>query len=117
MSAGLYVVYLSYAHPDQVFGFDLSIGMVLMNVIGGIGTLWGPVIGAVIYFPLRQIMLSDPRLVAVNLLAFGLLLILIILFEPGGVLGLLSRVVVFARGGMHRRPAVARNDIQDLPDD
>ena len=117
MSAGLYVVYLSYAHPDQVFGFDLSIGMVLMNVIGGIGTLWGPVIGAVIYFPLRQIMLSDPRLVAVNLLAFGLLLILIILFEPGGVLGLLSRAGVVARGGMRFRPPVERTDIQDLPDE
>ena len=116
MSAGLYVVYLSYAHPDQVFGFDLSIGMVLMNVIGGIGTLWGPVIGAVIYFPLRQIMLSDPRLVAVNLLLFGFLLILIILFEPGGVLGLLARLGVVARGGMRLRPGGPRGDIQELPD-
>ena len=105
MSAGLYVVYLSYAHPDQVFGFDLSIGMVLMNVIGGIGTLWGPVLGAVIYFPIRQLVLSDPRLVAVNLLVFGALLILIILFEPGGLLGLLSRAGVIARSGLRLRPA------------
>ena len=43
IAAGLYVVYLSYVHPNQVFGFDLSIGMVLMGVIGGVGTLWGPV--------------------------------------------------------------------------
>jgi len=105
VSAGLYVVYLSYAHPDQVFGFDLSIGMVLMNVIGGIGTLWGPVLGAVIYFPIRQLVLSDPRLVAVNLLVFGALLILIILFEPGGLLGLLSRAGVIARSGLRLRPA------------
>jgi branched-chain amino acid transport system permease protein len=105
MSAGLYVVYLSYAHPDQVFGFDLSIGMVLMNVIGGIGTLWGPVLGAVIYFPIRQLLLADPRLVAVNLLVFGLLLILIILFEPGGLLGLLSRAGIVARSGLGLRPA------------
>ena len=108
MSAGLYVVYLSYAHPDQVFGFDLSIGMVLMNVIGGIGTLWGPVLGAVIYFPVRQIMLADPRLVAVNLLIFGTLLILIILFEPGGLLGLLSRAAVIARSGFRLRSAAAK---------
>jgi len=105
VSAGLYVVYLSYAHPDQVFGFDLSIGMVLMNVIGGIGTLWGPVLGAVIYFPIRQLLLADPRLVAVNLLVFGALLILIILFEPGGLLGLLSRLGVVARSGIRFRPA------------
>lgn len=105
MSAGLYVVYLSYAHPDQVFGFDLSIGMVLMNVIGGIGTLWGPVLGAVIYFPIRQLLLADPRLVAVNLLVFGALLILIILFEPGGLLGLLARAGIVARSGLRLRPA------------
>lgn len=105
VSAGLYVVYLSYAHPDQVFGFDLSIGMVLMSVIGGIGTLWGPVLGAVIYFPIRQLLLSDPRLVAVNLLVFGALLILIILFEPGGLLGLLSRLGVVARSGIRFRTA------------
>ncbi len=105
VAAGLYVVYLSYAHPDQVFGFDLSIGMVLMNVIGGIGTLWGPVLGAVIYFPIRQIMLADPRLVAVNLLVFGMLLILIVLFEPGGILGLLSRLGIVARTGVRLRPS------------
>lgn len=105
VAAGLYVVYLSYAHPDQVFGFDLSIGMVLMNVIGGIGSLWGPVLGAVIYFPIRQIMLADPRLVAVNLLVFGMLLILIVLFEPGGILGLLSRLGIVARTGVRLRPS------------
>lgn len=105
--AGLYVVYLSYAHPDQVFGFDISIGMVLMNVIGGIGTLWGPVLGALIYFPVRQVLLADPNLVAVNLLIFGALLIVIILFEPGGLLGLLSRLGVVARGGVRMRPTDA----------
>lgn len=103
-SAGLYVVYLSYAHPDQVFGFDLSIGMVLMNVIGGIGTLWGPVLGALIYFPVRQQLQANPDLVAFNVLIFGTLLILIILFEPGGLLGLLSRLGVVARGGVRMRP-------------
>ncbi|MDE3111938.1 MAG: branched-chain amino acid ABC transporter permease [Chloroflexota bacterium] len=107
VSAGLYVTYLSYAHPDQVFGFDLSIGMVLMNVIGGIGTLWGPILGALIYFPVRQILLADPNLVAVNLLIFGMLLIFIILFEPGGLLGLLARLGIVARTGVRLRPGAA----------
>ncbi|MBU6423520.1 MAG: branched-chain amino acid ABC transporter permease [Chloroflexota bacterium] len=108
VSAGLYVTYLSYAHPDQVFGFDLSIGMVLMNVIGGIGTLWGPVLGALIYFPVRQMVLADPSLVAVNLLIFGALLILIVLFEPGGLLGLFARLGLIARSGLRMRPGPPR---------
>src|SRR5207249_9219839 len=91
IAAGLYVVYFSYIHPDQVFGFDLSIGMVLMGVIGGVGTLWGPVLGAAIYFPIRQLILSQSKLVAFNLLVYGSLLIAIILFEPGGRLGIVRR--------------------------
>jgi branched-chain amino acid transport system permease protein len=92
VAAGLYVVYFSYVHPNQVFGFDLSIGMVLMGVIGGVGTLWGPVLGAAIYYPIRQLILSQSNLVAFNLLAYGGLLIAIILFEPGGLLGLVRRL-------------------------
>jgi branched-chain amino acid transport system permease protein len=92
ITAGLYVFYFSYVHPDQVFGFDLSIGMVLMGVIGGVGTLWGPVLGAFIFFPVRQIVLSEPALVAFNLLLYGALLILIVLFEPRGLMGLLTRL-------------------------
>jgi branched-chain amino acid transport system permease protein len=92
LAAGLYTVYFSYVHPNQVFGFDLSIGMVLMSVIGGVGTVWGPVVGAAIYFPARQLLLSQPNLVAFNLLIYGGLLIAIVLFEPGGLLGLLRRL-------------------------
>jgi branched-chain amino acid transport system permease protein len=93
VAAGLYVVYLSYIHPDTVFSFNLSISMVLMGVIGGVGTLWGPVLGATIYLPLQQLLLAQPSLVAVNQLIFGGLLIAIVLFEPGGLLGLLRRLV------------------------
>jgi branched-chain amino acid transport system permease protein len=93
LAAGLYVVYFSYVHPDQVFGFNLSIGMVLMGVIGGVGTVWGPVLGATIYFPVQQLLLSQPSLVKFNQLIYGGLLIAIVLFEPGGLLGVVRRVV------------------------
>ncbi len=92
VAAGLYVEYFSYVHPNQVFGFELSIGMVLMGIIGGVGTLWGPVLGAAVYYPVRQLVLSQPTLVAFNLLVYGGLLILIVLFEPRGLMGVLSRL-------------------------
>ncbi len=98
VAAGLYVVYFSYVHPDQAFGFELSIGMVLMGVIGGIGTLWGPVLGAAVFYPVRQLVLSQPNLVAFNLLVYGGLLILIVLFEPRGLVGVATRL-----GGLARR--------------
>jgi branched-chain amino acid transport system permease protein len=106
VAAGLYVVYFSYVHPDQAFGFELSIGMVLMGVIGGIGTLWGPVLGAAVFYPVRQIVLSQPNLVAFNLLVYGGLLIVIVLFEPRGLVGLAERLRDFVmRRGRSRRTA------------
>lgn len=100
IAAGLYAVYFSYLHPSTVFGFDLSIGMVLMCVIGGVGTLWGPVLGATIYYPVRQLVLAQPHLVAFNLLIYGGLLIIIVLFEPRGLAGVFDRIASFARSSL-----------------
>jgi ABC-type branched-subunit amino acid transport system permease subunit len=50
------------------------------------------VLGAAIYYPVRQLLLSQANLVAFNLLVYGGLLIAIVLFEPGGLLGLLRRL-------------------------
>jgi branched-chain amino acid transport system permease protein len=108
VAAGLYAVYFSYVHPDQVFGFSLSIGMVLMGVIGGVGTLWGPVLGAAIYYPVRQYVLSQPQLVAFNLLIYGGLLIVIVLFEPGGLMGVLARPAVRAQNPLVGQSGEAR---------
>ncbi len=110
MAAGLYAVYFSYVHPNQVFGFELSIGMVLMGVIGGIGTLWGPVLGAAIYYPVNQLVLAQPKLVAFNLLVYGGLLILIVLFEPRGLMGVLARFGGCARWAAGRLAVASQRD-------
>ena len=61
-----------------------------MPVIGGIGTVWGPVLGGVIYGMVEeQISVKFPNL---HLLIYGSLLIVIILLEPDGLLGLLRRL-------------------------
>lgn len=99
MTGGLYATYFQYVHPDQVFGFEISIGMVLMPLIGGIGTLWGPVLGGVIFYVLQDTLLTTfPNL---HLLIYGALLIVIILFEPVGLVGLGRRVTGLARRLSH----------------
>ena len=45
-----------------------------------------------IFYPTRQLVLSQPTLVAFNLLVYGALLILIVLFEPRGLMGMLARL-------------------------
>jgi len=96
----VYAQYIFYIDPQTVFGFSQSIAMVLMPTIGGIGTIWGPVIGAVVYTIIQDRLSTAKLLVAgqtidlvrFNLLLYGSLLVLIILFEPKGVIGLLERI-------------------------
>lgn len=94
-AGGVYAGYAAFIHPNGVFGFDISVAILLMPTIGGIGTIWGPVIGAVVYGLVQEeLIASFPQF---HLLLYGGLLILIILFEPGGVLGLLKKSLRFVR--------------------
>jgi branched-chain amino acid transport system permease protein len=90
VTGGLYASYFSFIEPNDLFGFDRSIAFVLMAVIGGVGTVLGPVLGAVVFVLLRQYLLASYPQLYLGL--YGGLLILIILFEPLGLTGLLRRL-------------------------
>ena len=90
VTGALYASYFSYIEPGDMFGFDRSISFVLMAVIGGVGTVLGPLFGAVVFVLLRQYLIgSYPQL---YLGLYGLLLIAVILFEPLGLMGLVLRL-------------------------
>jgi len=97
LSGGIFASYFVFIEPTDMFGFDRSIGFVLMAVIGGVGTSLGPVLGAVVYVLLRTYLLASyPEL---HLGLYGVLVIVIILFEPLGLTGLFRRVVRSVRPG------------------
>lgn len=95
----LYAQYILYIDPGTVFGFSMSVNMILMPIIGGIGTVWGPVLGAVIFTVIQDRIMTlslnlwgmSFKLVQFHLLVYGALLVLIILFEPRGLVGLAER--------------------------
>src|SRR5207245_1383219 len=87
--------YYSFIEPGDMFGFARSISFVLMGVIGGIGTIAGPAIGAVIFVLLRNSLIASYPQLYLGL--YGLLLIFVILFEPLGLTGLYMRVLRRAR--------------------
>ena len=95
LGGSFYAQYMFYIVPEKVFGFDLSISMILMSLIGGLGTLIGPVLGAVLFLVLEQFLLVN--LPSLHLGSFGLLLIGIVLFEPRGFAGVLHRIRERAR--------------------
>jgi len=92
---GFYASYFSYIEPGDMFGFDRSISWVLMGVIGGIGTIAGPALGAVIFVLLRQYLIASYPQLYLGL--YGILLVLVILFEPLGLTGIALRLFHKAR--------------------
>jgi branched-chain amino acid transport system permease protein len=86
--------------PGGVFAFQTAISILLMPVIGGIGTIWGPVLGGAIFGIVEdQLVVKFPNL---HLLMYGVLLILIILLEPDGLAGILRRLFRFFRSASWR---------------
>jgi len=75
-----------------VFDFRLSLTIVLMPIIGGVGTVAGPVLGALIFSTLQIKLLSIPALRDSYLFIYGGLLILVMLYEPKGLVGVGRRL-------------------------
>lgn len=86
--------YVLYIEPGTVFSIELSVDMPLMAILGGIGTILGPVIGAAILLPLREILVEmlGGAASGAHLVLYGFLLILIVVLLPHGLLGGLDRL-------------------------
>jgi branched-chain amino acid transport system permease protein len=88
--------YLFSLQPNTVFGIPLSVDIVLRPIVGGSGTLMGPILGSFILSPLAELSrtyFARAGLVGTHLVAYGLLLIAVVLFLPRGAYPLLARAL------------------------
>ena len=85
----IYAHSLGYITTDSVYRDDTNLSLIVYSLLGGMGTLFGPVIGAFLLVFVTQVILG--RLLDFHLFATGLLLVVLILAAPGGVSGLLKR--------------------------
>ena len=81
----LYGHSLGYITTDSVYRDDTNLNLIVYSLLGGMGTLFGPVIGAFMLVFIIQVVLA--RLLDFHLFATGLLLVILVLAAPGGVLG------------------------------
>ena len=96
----LYAQFNYFFDPDSVFSLvSISVRVALICIIGGIGTVAGPIIGACFLLPLEELLNATLSGVGagVSQLAFGLILILIILIEPRGLQALYHRLASRSR--------------------
>ncbi len=84
--------------PTDAFRLQLSIEIIVMVMLGGFGTVLGPVIGAAGYERLRSFLLTSDPFKSLQLTIAGIILLLIILFIPAGVIGWLRARVPRLRG-------------------
>ena len=110
-----YGIYVGFVDPPTVLGLDLSVQIMLICIIGGMGTLFGPVLGALVLVPLsealRSNMITDllvkvglvspeskvgrflkENLAHAHVLLYGILVVLVILFMPEGIMGFFKRL-------------------------
>src|SRR5512141_1582412 len=114
LAGSFYAIYVGFIDPGTVLAVEISVQFVLICIIGGIGTIGGPVVGALVLVPLsealRANLLSDllfklgilkegsatgaflkENLAHAHALIYGILVVIVILFMPDGVLGFVRK--------------------------
>jgi branched-chain amino acid transport system permease protein len=106
-----YAQYLLFIDPGLVFGAHVSVEILLRPLLGGVGTVLGPLVGGVVLTPLseftRALLRTPPPFLealrgraGVDVMLFGAILMLVILFLPEGIVGWIRQ-----RARRFRRPA------------
>ena len=92
----LFAQYILIIDPDRVFNIEISIIVLLITVLGGIGNVWGPIVGAAILIPISEysrIYLGGTG-GAVDLILYGLILMLICIFRPEGLISFFPKNIL-----------------------
>ncbi len=82
-----YATYVAFVDPRSVLGVELSIQLLVFSIIGGMGLLWGPLLGAAILIPASELLRIwvGGAFYGVNIVVYASLLIVLALFLPQGL--------------------------------
>ncbi len=92
MIAGIFYVFQIFIQPYKAFAIDWTIKLVFIVIIGGIGTIEGPIVGALLYVLLSQ---SLAEYSSMSMLFMGAIAIAVILVAPKGIMGTLQEKLGF----------------------
>jgi branched-chain amino acid transport system permease protein len=102
MIGGVYGYYVTFIYPQFVVDPLIGISMVLMVFLGGLGTLWGPVLGALILEPAQLWLAYNFGVSRLYLVLYSAVFLLVILFMPRGIIPSASELIARRRA---RAPA------------
>jgi branched-chain amino acid transport system permease protein len=105
-AGGLYAQYFLYLDAAIAYGVWISVEALLAPIVGGIGTVFGPLIGALALHGLGNLTsLMAGRIPGIDLVVYGALLVLVVAFAPNGLLGLVRRLRIRVSGRAMTEPA------------
>ena len=105
LGGSYYAQYFRYINPERNMGLDFSIELALMGIVGGQGTVLGPVLGAFLLTPAGEIARATlgGKFPGLHLVIYGLVLVLAMLFLPKGLIQPIRRL-------LGRKPAASSAD-------
>jgi branched-chain amino acid transport system permease protein len=96
MVGSFHACYIKNIEPEDTMSLDISILIALMAMLGGAGSLWGPVIGAGVLIPMKSYLKewlgAKAGLVGIDLVLYGLIIMAVSALEPRGIWGVVERV-------------------------
>ena len=87
----VFAYWVTFINPKSVFGGDITDQMVVMVLLGGLGSLWGPAIGGVALFVVNRMIWMYWGDTAFYIAILGAAIVLVVLFLPNGIAGLFAR--------------------------
>ena len=95
LAGGIFVNFMHFIDPMEAFGWTMNLQIVLSAIFGGVGTIFGPVIGSLAIVPLSEIvkLFLEEHLRGIHLAIYGIILMLAVLIMPKGIYPKISKVV------------------------
>jgi len=109
LAGTFYTQYIYFIDPATAFSFNISIEAALVSIVGGIGTLWGPVIGTVLLETTSALLQSwlGSSTGGIQLTVYALILMAVILWRPTGLMGWLNEAMQRHRERAQLQPRIA----------
>lgn len=106
----LYASLLLLVTPHSVFGLSVTVKSLMVSLVGGLATVWGPIIGSVILIPLSQYLLSQYGALypGIDNVVLGLFLMLVIVWAPEGIYWKVRDMFAGSRRARPAPPAIER---------
>jgi branched-chain amino acid transport system permease protein len=104
IGGGFYVMFIMFLDPNRVLSYGFSIEIMLYAVMGGMGTVWGPVMGAMVLYPMNEMLRTTlgTTFAGLSPAIYGLILMLIVYYMPKGVLPWISTLYQRQKLKSHR---------------